>query len=70
MVIGLQGERISGQLRTQGDIMAQQGEVAQQAGYYGAGSTLLQGVSNVYTRYNYKTDSAGNIITPKIGEKS
>ena len=52
-VIGLQGERISGQLRTQGDIIAQQGSYAASAGIYGGASTLLSGLSSAYTAYNY-----------------
>jgi hypothetical protein len=50
-VIGLQGERIAGQLRTQGDITAQQGQYAESAGWYGGASTLLQGVSSAYSNY-------------------
>jgi len=45
-IIGLQGGRISGQLRTQGDITAQQGSYARTAGYYGGASALLQGGAN------------------------
>jgi hypothetical protein len=52
-VLALQGESIAGQLRTQGDIMIQQGSYAQSAGYLGATSTLLQGVSNAYTYSQY-----------------
>ena len=47
-VIGIQGERIAGQLQTQGDIVATQGSYAQSAGVYGGASTLLQGVSSYY----------------------
>ncbi|MBE3144557.1 MAG: hypothetical protein IMZ61_11630 [Planctomycetes bacterium] len=47
-VVGLQGNRIAGQLRTQGDIMALSGEYAASAGSYGGAATLLQGVSSAY----------------------
>lgn len=47
-VISTQGERIAGQLRTQGDIMARQGSYAASAGTLGAASTLLSGVSTAY----------------------
>ncbi len=50
----LEGERIAGQLRTQGDIVAQQGIYAARAGYFGAGATLLQGFG-AYQRYKPQT---------------
>lgn len=52
-VIQTQGERIAGQLRTQGDIMARQGSYAASAGTIGAASTLLGGISNAYMAYKY-----------------
>ncbi|MFH1230994.1 MAG: hypothetical protein V1709_05800 [Planctomycetota bacterium] len=47
------GSNIGGQLRTQGDIMAQQGTYAASAGKIGATSTLLGGVSSAYIVSKY-----------------
>ena len=48
-----QGERIAGQLRTQGDIVAQQGGYAASAGSINAAATLLGGVSTAYFASQY-----------------
>ncbi len=47
-VASLQGERLAAQQVTQGDIVAQQGENAAEAGMYGGAATLLGGVSAAY----------------------
>jgi len=52
-VASMQGERIAGQLQTQGDIVAQQGAYAASGGIYQGASTLLSGVSNAYTISQY-----------------
>ena len=43
------GTNAAANMRIQGDITAQAGKSAQQAGYYTGASTLLQGISNAYT---------------------
>lgn len=42
------GTQAAANMRIQGDITAQAGKYAQQAGYYSGASTLLSGVSNAY----------------------
>ena len=63
-VVGLQGERIAGQLQTQGSIAAQQGSYAASAGLYSGASTLLSGISNAYMYSQYPSLQTGRL---KIG---
>jgi hypothetical protein len=54
----LQGQRSADKLRVQGDIVAQQGVNAAQAGIYQGASTLLRGISNAYLAYRPQTYSS------------
>lgn len=58
----MEGERISGQLRTQGDIVARQGGYAATTGIYGGASTLLQGIGT-YAMYKHKAPT----VTKTVG---
>jgi len=62
-VVQMEEARIAGQLRTQGDIVAQQGKYAASAGVYGGASTLLQGIST-YAMYRAQYPTKTTTKTP------